>query len=139
MSVLVRPATPLDADALAGLWGDAARECAQHRGGAALLEDLLAGRDDVSALRDALAAGELVVVLEGGVPVAFAWRRGELIAALYVARAQRRRGHARSLVAGLLADPHPPTDGFALPGDRATKSLYESIGWKARLLTMRAG
>ena len=26
---------------------------------------------------------------------------------------------------------------WALPGDRATKSLYESVGWKARLLTMR--
>jgi hypothetical protein len=28
-------------------------------------------------------------------------------------------------------------DAYALPGDRAMKSLYESIGWKARLLTMR--
>jgi hypothetical protein len=32
---------------------------------------------------------------------------------------------------------NPPVDGLALPGDRATKSLYESFGWKARLLTMR--
>jgi hypothetical protein len=31
----------------------------------------------------------------------------------------------------------PPLDAFALPGDRAMKSLYESIGWKARLITMR--
>ena len=30
-----------------------------------------------------------------------------------------------------------PLDAFALPGDRATKSLFESLGWKARLLTMR--
>ncbi len=139
MTALVRPAAAPDAAALAGLWSDAARECAQHRGGAALLEDLRAGRDDAATLRDALAAGELVVVLESDVPVGFAWRRGEFIAALYVARGERRRGHARSLVAGLLTDPHPPTDGYALPGDRATKSLYESIGWKARLLTMRAG
>lgn len=138
MSVFVRPAAPVDALALAGLWGDALRECAQHRGGRALLEDLRGDRDDASALRDVLVAGELVVVFEGDRPVGLAWRRGDVIAALYVARGERRRGHARSLVDVLLKDPHPPTDGYALPGDRATKSLYESVGWKARLLTMRA-
>ncbi len=139
MTVLVRLAVPPDADALAGLWDDAVRECAQHRGGGALLVDLRRGRDDAETLRDALAAGELWVSLEAGVPVGYAWSRGGVIAALYVSRARRRRGHARSLVRALLAEPHPPTDGYALPGDRASKSLYESIGWKARLLTMRAG
>lgn len=139
MSVNVRPAVPVDAVALAGLWADAARECAQHRGGAVLLDELRAGRDDATTLRDALAAGELVVALADDGPVGFAWRRGGLIAALYVARAERRHGYARALVAELLTGPRPPMDGYALPGDRATKSLYESIGWKARLLTMRAG
>ncbi|HQU25563.1 MAG TPA: GNAT family N-acetyltransferase [Acidimicrobiales bacterium] len=139
MSGPVRPATPPDVDALAGLWDDAARECAPHRGGAALLADLRRGRDDAATLRDALAAGELWVALEADVVVGFAWVHGGVIAALYVSRGRRRRGYARALVGALLADPHPPTDGYALPGDRASKSLYESIGWKARLLTMRAG
>ncbi|HET8990404.1 MAG TPA: hypothetical protein VFN59_04820 [Acidimicrobiales bacterium] len=139
MSVLIRPAAPVDAVALAGLWDDAARECAQHRGGSVLLDELRAGRDDATTLRDALRAGELIVAVIHDVPVGFAWCRGGLIAALYVARVERRLGYARALVTELLTGPHAPIDGYALPGDRATKSLYESIGWKARLLTMRAG
>ena len=139
MTALVRPASPADADALIGLWGDAARECAQHRGGAALLGDLRDGRDDDAVLRGALAAGQLWISVEAGGPVGFAWCRDGVIAALFVTPGERRRGHGRSLVRALLDGTTPPTDGYALPGDRASKSLYESIGWKARLLTMRAG
>ena len=53
-------------------------------------------------------------------------------------RSQRRRERvATTLLHALVAGERPPKDGYALPGDRGMKSLYESLGWKARLLTMR--
>ncbi len=59
------------------------------------------------------------------------------IEAIYVAHGFRRQKVATILVKTLLASDTPPVDAYALPGDRAMKSLYESLGWKARLLTMR--
>lgn len=63
--------------------------------------------------------------------------RGQLIEAIYVAHDFRRQKIATTMVRALLDSAAPPVDAYALPGDRAMKSLYESIGWKARLLTMR--
>jgi len=63
--------------------------------------------------------------------------RGDVIVAVYVTPAFRRQGIAKALLAAVLENADAPKDAYALPGDRATKSLYESIGWKARLLTMR--
>ena len=57
--------------------------------------------------------------------------------AIYVAHDFRRQKIATTLVRALLSGDSAPVDAYALPGDRAMKSLYESIGWKARLLTMR--
>jgi hypothetical protein len=54
-----------------------------------------------------------------------------------VAHDFRRTKIATTMVRTLLESATPPVDAYALPGDRAMKSLYESIGWKARLLTMR--
>lgn len=67
----------------------------------------------------------------------FALCRGQLIEAIYVAHDFRRTKIATTMVRTLLESATPPVDAYALPGDRAMKSLYESIGWKARLLTMR--
>ena len=56
---------------------------------------------------------------------------------------ERERGlpvidvYKRQLLHELVVGENPPKDGYALPGDRGMKSLYESLGWKARLLTMR--
>jgi GNAT superfamily N-acetyltransferase len=58
------------------------------------------------------------------------------IGLVYVKVAARRRGVARQLISRALGDYRGPWDGWSLPGDRATKSLYESLGHKARLLTM---
>jgi GNAT superfamily N-acetyltransferase len=69
--------------------------------------------------------------------VGFVLCRNRVVETLYVDRHHRRRGIARNMLNELRAMATPPLDAFALPGDRATKSLYESIGWKARLLTMR--
>ena len=62
-----------------------------------------------------------------------------MLAALYVAPARRREGVGSRLARAVLESDGAPSDAWALPGDRATKSLYESLGMKARLLTMRAG
>jgi GNAT superfamily N-acetyltransferase len=67
----------------------------------------------------------------------FALCRGQLVEAIYVAHDSRRQKVATTIVRALLDGASPPVDAYALPGDRAMKSLYESIGWKARLLTMR--
>ena len=63
--------------------------------------------------------------------------RSDVIVAVYVTPAFRRQGVARAKWTTVLASADRPRDAYALPGDRATKSLFESIGWKARLLTMR--
>lgn len=63
--------------------------------------------------------------------------RDSVLQAVYVKPAWRRHKVATTLVRAILAEPGAPLDAYALPGDRATKSLYESLGWKARLLTMR--
>jgi hypothetical protein len=63
--------------------------------------------------------------------------RERVIEAIYVTHDFRRHKAATTFVKKLLSGSTPPIDAYALPGDRAMKSLYESIGWKARLLTMR--
>ncbi len=110
---------------------EAQSELAAHRGGAALIEDL-------GSVEAVCGRSGLVLARQDGVPVAVAISEGGVLKALYVAPGRRRAGVARSLLMRLLASPDPPRDGWSLPGDRATKSLYESLGWKARLLTMRA-
>jgi GNAT superfamily N-acetyltransferase len=134
----VRRASRDDHAALAPLWESAARDLGTHRGGPVLLASLVGGRPEADVLADALADDQVWCALAGDDVIGFAWRLGEVIAGLYVAPGYRRRGYGRALVTALLDESPTPRDGFALPGDRATKSLYESIGWKARLLTMRA-
>jgi GNAT superfamily N-acetyltransferase len=84
-----------------------------------------------------VARGELWTFEDEGELRGFAIYRSSVVEALYVSPAYRRRGVARSMLKALLALEDPPKDAYALPGDRAMKSLYESFGWKARLLTMR--
>jgi GNAT superfamily N-acetyltransferase len=67
----------------------------------------------------------------------FGLLRGHVVEAIYVDHDFRRHRFATKLMKTLLSSDDPPLDAYALPGDRAMKSLYESIGWKARLLTMR--
>lgn len=115
---------------LAGLWAEALHGMRAARGGAALLESLEWNEESLLAL-----------VSEGG-----AWSSDErdllivqhdIIVGVYVTPSVRRQGRARALVSTVI-ERVAPRDAYALPGDRATKSLYEAFGWKARLLTMRA-
>ncbi len=106
------------------------------RGGLALI-DQLGARDVTAFCQDLSAIGGLWACFAGETIVAWALVQDQIILALYVVPAYRRQGIAKSFVTHLLESDNPPVDAYALPGDREMKSLYESIGWKARLLTMR--
>jgi GNAT superfamily N-acetyltransferase len=110
----------------------------EQRGGTLLVETIMAGRTVSGLLNDAVSLGTLVVARDGELPVGFALVARGVLEAVFVDDAFRRRGVARGLVNALIASQREVLDAYALPGDRATKSLYESFGWKARLLTMRA-
>ncbi len=113
------------------------------RGGLGLLEQLWGSEISRDQVGDALArcvlAGEVWVALDNEVPVGGALVRDRCVQALWVRPDHRRRRVAATLLENILTSDAAPVDAWALPGDRATKSLYESVGWKARLLTMRAG
>lgn len=137
--VLVRRATSADRlDHLLEAITDRARNV---RGGRELVVQLW-GRDlDAAELAHALAgdiaAGRLWLALRGDDVIAAALVVDDCVRAIWVQPAHRRHKVASQLLDALLHSDAPPHDAWALPGDRATKSLYESVGWKARLLTMR--
>ncbi len=125
---------------------DALRDAAYHRalsarGGVALLEQMWGseiGRDEVrEGLARRVAAGDVWVALDGDVVVAGVLIADQCVQAVWTQPTHRRRGVASLVLAHALNSDAAPVDAWALPGDRATKSFYESVGWKARLLTMR--
>jgi GNAT superfamily N-acetyltransferase len=140
------PATPLVtlavatevSDDLRAMWERALADVLALRGGAELVATLHEDVPSADTLSYIVAQRALDVEVREGRVIGFAVRRDDVIAALYVEPARRGEGIARSMVNALLARAEPARDAWALPGDRATKSLYESLGWKARLLTMRA-
>jgi hypothetical protein len=123
-------------DELRRLWEEALRALRATRGGPELAAQSLPSSPD--PLRDLVDSGSIFLEERDGELVGLAVVRDQTIVGVYVVAAQRRRGLARAIAAELFALADPPRDALALPGDRATKSLYESLGLKARLLTMRA-
>lgn len=121
---------------LQSLINQAMYDAKEHRGGSAFIDDLCAGRSAEDFLREALECGHIYAT-DAVDPRAFAIVFDETVHVLYVRKELRRQGVGRSFLNELLHLPMPPKDAVALPGDRATKSLYESVGWKARKLTMR--
>ncbi len=128
--MIERVGTP--AVALSAAWRDAFEGVRARRGGARYLVDLLEGAEPDAALDAFAAAGELWCDDVSSLLVV----RRQVIVALYVAPANRRRGRGRALVSFARTGEPQARDALALPGDRATKALYESVGWKARLLTL---
>jgi hypothetical protein len=118
---------------LESLWDTSLAALSKLRGGHTLVSEL----GGAPSLGEHVALGECYVEVRDGSVVGFAVMSQRIIQGVFVVATERRRGIARSMVSALLALDDPPLDAWALPGDRATKSLYESIGWKARLLTMR--
>lgn len=124
-------------DELVDLFTHAIDAASHHRGGKAMLASILADQEPESFLRLAIARNEVWISRAGESLSGFVLCRNGLIETVYVSKAFRRQGIATQLVKAVI-EAHPqPLDASALPGDRATKSFYESLGWKARLLTMR--
>ncbi len=122
---------------LSELFAHAHRDVLAKRGGVALLATLAGPTPEGELLANAVASRSLWTLSEDGELKGFAMCRERVVEAVYVAHPFRRQRVATTLVRALLATDPPPLDAYALPGDRGMKSLYESIGWKARLLTMR--
>jgi GNAT superfamily N-acetyltransferase len=122
---------------LSELWDRAHRDVLTKRGGGALIATLTDGMPEHDLLGVVVASASLWTYEDSEGLKGFALCRASLVEAIYVAHEFRRQKIATSLVRALIEGPTPPIDAYALPGDRGTKSLYESIGWKARLLTMR--
>ena len=120
-------------DALLKLFNDALANVQHQRGGAAFLESF--GVDETTL--DVLLDEECLWVATSDGLRGFGVCSRRIIMGLYVDSAHRRQGVGRAL-ANEIMRACSPVDAYALPGDRAMKSLYESFGWKARLLTMRA-
>ena len=118
------------------LWSRALHDIRAKRGGVALLATLCGATPQDQLLSMAVTSSSLWIYHDDALK-GFALCRAQLIEAVYVAPDFRRQKIATALVRRLLSSAAPPVDAYALPGDRAMKSLYESIGWKARLLTMR--
>jgi hypothetical protein len=119
------------------LWHSALKRMESHRGGPELMATI---SGDVASedLLASLVHDGAVWTIGNGVHVAgFAVVRNDVVEGIFITPNSRRQHVATSLLNALVASPQPPRDGFALPGDRGMKSLYESFGWKARLLTMR--
>lgn len=119
------------------LFSDAQNAASHHRGGAAMLDSVLSSDEPESFLRNAIARNEVWIAQSDRGLVGFALCRNSLIEAVYVDKSSRRQGIATQLVTALMHATDKTLDAYALPGDRATKSFFESLGWKARLLTMR--
>jgi GNAT superfamily N-acetyltransferase len=135
----VRPA--ISSDSLDHLIDAAFTRASTARGGNALVEQMWGSALDLQAVHAAFdgetRAGHVWIAQRGAEIVAGALVRDRCVQAIWVQPALRRHKIATALLSALMTSDDPPVDAWALPGDRATKSLYESVGWKARLLTMR--
>jgi GNAT superfamily N-acetyltransferase len=126
----------VEGEALLSSIDEAFESAEEHRGGRALIEQL-AARDVTEFCRELSSTGGVWAAYIGDEVVGWALIQDRVILTMFVRPENRRQGVGSKFVKHLLESDLPPIDAFALPGDRAMKSLYESIGWKARLLTMR--
>ncbi len=126
----------LVSESLRRSFDDAWSHVAELRGGAALLATV-ADTADGDVLDHLVRGGHVWTATVDTAVWGFAVVRQRVVEGVWVNPRERRHGTARALLAALSSSREPPRDAWALPGDRATKSLYESVGWRARLLTMR--
>jgi GNAT superfamily N-acetyltransferase len=149
-----RPASEVDIEAVTHLADEAVTQLREQRGGALWLAHLPADVLDAGALRELLEdpAYEVAVGTIDGVPVGYVVaERVEIrspgtglpeplavIRQLYVEPDARSVGVGEALVELVLAWARAGgcigVEGFALPGDRATKNLFERYGLVARAI-----
>lgn len=119
------------------MWDHAIKRLKNHRGGPELYTTIRRDVDEESLLTYVVTSGALWTISDEKRVLGFALVRDEVVEGVFVHHEQRRQRVATTLLRALVAGENAPKDGLALPGDRGMKSLYESLGWKARLLTMR--
>ncbi len=124
-------------DELLALWELACKRLLSHRGGVELYSSIRRDLPSGELLETLVDAGHVWTVDVEGTLLGFAVVRDHVVEAIFVHHDRRRQKVATTLLSALVLSSAAPKDGFALPGDRGMKSLYESFGWKARLLTMR--
>lgn len=98
-------------------------------------------RGGVALLREIAASSALHchwVQAESDEIVAFLLANETEILTVHVGTSYRRKGLATALVDAARARHVGIVDARCLPGDRASKSLYEAFGWKARQIVMTA-
>ena len=116
------------------VWRAALLDVRARRGGSRYLQDILGDHVPETVLEHFAQVGVLWTDDVSSILIV----RDRVIVVLFVPPAHRRQGRGRALVQFARDDAPAAHDALALPGDRATKSLYESVGWKARLLTLGA-
>ena len=119
------------------MWEGARTRLENHRGGRELYHTIRGDVDDAALLAHVVTSGAIWTISDETGLLGFALVRDEVVEGVFVEHRRRRQHVATTLLRALAAGERPPKDGYALPGDRGMKSLYESLGWKARLLTMR--
>jgi GNAT superfamily N-acetyltransferase len=124
-------------DELRAMWELARTRLESHRGGLELYRTIRRDVDDDGLLAHVVACGALWTISDEMGLLGFALVRDEVVEGVFVDHRRRRQHVATTLLRAVVAGEGAPKDGYALPGDRGMKSLYESFGWKARLLTMR--
>ncbi len=138
MNEVIRPAEIADADQLAELEAAARHHLIDQRGGAALLAEQPAVGDWVPAIEDHarwIAVAELDGFVVGYLELALT---GDLafVRQVYVQPEARELGFGDGLIEATrqeaLRHGCGALEGFALPGDRETKNLYERAGITAR-------
>jgi GNAT superfamily N-acetyltransferase len=122
---------------LSQLWANAMYGLLHHRGGSELLASVWGGTAPDLLLHELIKERSIWLAEIDGSLTGFVVYRDRVIEGVFVSRQDRRKGVARQLVSHLMSLENPPLDAHVLPGDRGMKSLFESFGWKARLLTMR--
>lgn len=119
------------------LWHAALQRMDGHRGGAELVATISREVAPDELLASLVREGVVWTIGNDVHLAGFAVVRDEVVEGIFITPNSRRQHVATSLLEALVGSAQPPRDGYALPGDRGMKSLYESFGWKARLLTMR--
>lgn len=124
-------------DDLLQLWEHASKRLLSHRGGVELYATIRRDAPTGELLEALVDGGYVWTVANEDQLLGFAVVRQNVVEGIFVDHHSRRQKAATTLLHALVGSVAAPKDGFALPGDRGMKSLYESFGWKARLLTMR--
>jgi len=123
-------------DELLELWEHACKRLLSHRGGEELYATIRREAPTGELLESLVDEGYVWTIENDDQPLGFAIVRESVVEGIFIDHHHRRQKIATNLLNALVSSA-AAKDGYALPGDRGMKSLYESFGWKARLLTMR--